>query len=441
MLQTFEVKYRFMKRFFFILLTSCVGLNVLAQKFEDYFEDKTLRLDYIFAGTNRLQELFLDQLSVSQGWAGRRYHLKEKILEGNGLVIVCDEQSGDTLYCTSFSSLFQEWQLTEEATKVRKSFENCFLIPFPKNPVVVTLYLKDTHQKVSSTLTHRVDPKDILIRKLAQEPTTPYRYIYKNGDSKDCIDVIFVAEGYTQEEMESFYADAKMAADAILAHNPFNRLKDKFNFVAAASPSRESGISIPGKGIWKDTAVKSHYDTFYMERYLTTLHLKELHNLLAGIPYEHIVILANTDNYGGGGVYNSYTLSSAHHATFKPVVVHEFGHSFGGLADEYFYDDHYEEYYPSDTEPWEQNITTLVDFESKWKDMLPKGTKIPTTPSGKKSEIYSKIGVYVGAGYQSKGTYRPVQECRMKINDAPDFCPVCCRALERLIHFYTEKQP
>lgn len=429
-----------MKRYVLIISTLCVTLNIVAQSFDQSFEDKTLRLDYIFAGTNKLQELFVDQLSAHQGWAGRRYHLKENVLEGNGSIVVCDEVSGDTLYCTSFSSLFQEWQLTEEATKVKKSFENCFLIPFPKKPVIVTLSLKDTHQKVSSTLAHRVDPKDILIRQFAQEPTTPYRYIYKNGDPKDCIDVIIVAEGYTQKEMENFYADAKMAADAILAHSPFNRLKDKFNFIAAASASRESGISIPGKGIWKDTAVKSHYDTFYSERYLTTLHLKELHNLLAGIPYEHIIILANTDNYGGGGIYNSYTLSSAHHASFKPVVVHEFGHSFGGLADEYFYDDQYEVVYPADAEPWEQNITTLVDFESKWKDMLPKGTKIPTIPEGKKNEIYTKIGVYEGAGYQSKGVYRPVQECRMKVNNAPDFCPVCCRALERLIHFYTEKQ-
>lgn len=159
---------------------------------------------------------------------------------------------------------------------------------------------------------------------------------------------------------------------------------------------------------------------------------------MAGIPYEHLIILANTDTYGGGGIYNSYTLTTAHHKQFRPVVVHEFGHSFGGLADEYFYDDQYTEMYPSDTEPWEPNITTLVDFSSKWKDMLPSHTKIPTPPTKDPEKIYTEIGVYEGGGYSSKGVYRPAMECRMKINEAPAFCPVCQRALQRLIEFYTE---
>lgn len=140
----------------------------------------------------------------------------------------------------------------------------------------------------------------------------------------------------------------------------------------------------------------------------------------------------------GGGIYNSYTLTTAHHPAFRPVVVHEFGHSFGGLGDEYYYDDEYAAMYSKDVEPWEQNITTLKDFDSKWKDMLPQGTPVPTPASDKKEDLYTKVGVYEGAGYQSKGVYRGCQECRMKINEAPVFCPVCRRALERLIRFYTE---
>lgn len=427
-----------MKRITATFLAALAALSMQAQDFEQCFEERTLRLDYIFAGTNRTQEIFVDQLCTFPGWAGRRHHLKELPLNGNGQITVCDEASGDTIYRHSFSTLFQEWQSTEEAVRVRKSFENTFLVPFPKRPVRITVTLTDTHNRVCAEMTHRADPKDILIRRL-DGAGIPNRYILRSGDPSRCIDVAFVAEGYTESEMEKFYDDCAVATEAILAHEPFASLKDRFNFVAVASPSQESGVSSPGQGLWRSTAVDSHFDTFYSERYLTTLHLKQLHNLLAGVPYEHIIILANTEQYGGGGIYNSYTLTAAHHALYRPVVVHEFGHSFGGLADEYYYDDQYETMYPSDTEPWEQNITTLKDFPSKWQDMLEEGTPIPTVPSGREEDLYTKVGVYEGAGYQSKGVYRPTQECRMKINESPVFCPVCCRAIDRLVRFYTEE--
>lgn len=427
-----------MKKTMLCLALAVCGMDCLGQAFDEWFENATLRLDYIFAGTNRTQEIYVDQLVKLQGWAGRRHHLKELPLEGNGQITVCDEATGDTLYRHSFSSLFQEWQATEEAVKVKKSFENTFLVPFPKRPVWVNVTLMDSHRKPQVSMRHLVDPKDILIRQINATGNVPYRYIVKEGNPENCIDVAIVAEGYRQDEMTRFYADCDTAVTSILSHEPFASLKSRFNFLAVAAPSVESGVSIPGKGIWKHTAVDSHFDTFYSSRYLTTLHLKQLHNLLAGVPYEHIIILANTDEYGGGGIYNSYTLTTAHHKDFRPVVVHEFGHSFGGLADEYFYDDQYESIYPSDTEPWEQNITTLKDFSVKWKDMLPEGTPVPTPATGHPDEVYTRIGVYEGAGYQSKGVYRAFQECRMKINEAPVFCPVCKRSLERLIRFYTE---
>lgn len=401
-----------MRHLLFVIFFAAVSFGLSAQ-------DQTLRVDYMFSGTDKSVEISLDELSRYDGWAGRRTNLTEVPVRGNGQICMTDVQTGDTLYRMSFSTLFQEWQTTGEATKVRKSFENVFLLPMPTTKAKVNVHLYDFFGNIVASLNHIVDPSDILIRQL--KPIAPeHRYLLKSGTPQEKIDVAIVAEGYTAEEMDMFYADAQTAMEAILKHEPFGQYRDRFNFVAVGLESHDSGVSVPGEGDWKDTALKAHFNTFYMDRYLTTLRLKNMHDKLCGVPYEHIVILANTDTYGGGGIYNSYTLTTAHHPAFKPVVVHEFGHSFAGLADEYYYDDQYVEYYYPGTEPWEQNITTLADFESKWKDMLDAG----------------EVELLEGAGYQSKGVYRPAKDCRMHTNRPDSFCPVCQRAIARIIEFY-----
>ncbi|WP_300724424.1 M64 family metallopeptidase [uncultured Bacteroides sp.] len=421
-----------------LLLTICYPCTGFGQEFNDYFEDKTLRIDYVFTGDAKKQNISLDELVSLPGWAGRRHNLDRLALEGNGDITLTDKASGKVIYRTSFSSLFQEWTSEEEAKHIIRGFENTFLVPYPKQPVIVTIQLKDVYHNPSATLTHEVNPADILIHQKGNTHVSTYKYLLQSGPSSECIDLVIMAEGYTSEEMPLFYKDAQIACDALFDHEPFKSLKSKFNVIAVETPSEDSGVSIPRKNEWKKTAVNSHFDTFYSDRYLTTRSVKQIHNWLAGIPYEHIIILANTDTYGGGGIYNSYLLTTAHHPMFKPVVVHEFGHSFGGLADEYAYEDAPSPMYPYSTEPWEPNITTLVDFESKWKDMVPEGTPIPTKPETDPKIFYTKVGAYEGAGYTKKGIYRPTTECRMKINEAPVFCPVCQRALERMIRFYTE---
>lgn len=412
--------------------------HAFAQNFDDYFVDKTLRLDYIFTGNADKQDICLDELSSLPQWAGRHTHLSELPLAGNGEITVKDKATGKVIYRTSFSSLFQEWLGEKEAKVLTRGFENTFLVPYPKQPAEITVTLKDAYQKPCATLTHEVNPKDILIHQRGTGNLTPHRYLWKGGSSEKCIDVAIMAEGYSAKDEALFYKDAEIACESLFEHEPFKKLKDRFNIVAVFSESKDSGVSIPRNNEWKTTAVSSHFDTFYSDRYLTTRSVKAIHNWLAGIPYEHIIILANTDTYGGGGIYNSYTLTTAHHSMFRPVVVHEFGHSFGGLADEYAYDEAPSPLYPYSVEPWEPNITTLVHFEDKWKDMVEPGTPIPTKPQTDEKLIYTKIGVYEGGGYTKKGIYRPTTECRMKINEAPVFCPVCQRSLERTIRFYTE---
>lgn len=420
-----------------ILLMSCLLMSAHAQ-------EKTLRVDYVFSGTDKATEISLERLYSFDGWAGRTVNLDRVPVKGNGQISMTDVATGKVIYMQSFSTLFQEWKTTEEATKLRKAFENTFLLPMPSAKAAVKVELYDSFGNVCASLNHIVDPSDILIKRMKPEPA-PHRYLLKSGSPQEKIDVAIVAEGYTKEEAEQFYKDAQVAVDAILAHEPFGKYRDRFNFVAIALESKDSGVSVPREGLWKDTAVGSNYDTFYSDRYLTTSCVWKMHDALCGIPYEHLVILANTDTYGGGGIYNSYTLTTALHKDFKPVVVHEFGHSFAGLADEYYYDDQFVEYYYPDSEPWEQNITTLFDFESKWDDMLPKIIQIPTPVEGNVWEKIkagtkpeSIVGVYEGAGYQSKGVYRPYPDCRMKTNAAESFCPVCQRAIARIIEFYTE---
>ena len=423
-----------MKRIYTLALLLLTTITLCAQSFNDFFINQTLRLDYVFTGNTAHQSIYLDELSKLPTWAGRQHHLNSLPLDGNGQITVSDLTSGQCIYKTSFSSLFQEWLSTDEAKETAKGFENSFLVPYPKQPVVVEITLFNSRKEKMATLKHTVRPDDILIHQKGLSHLTPHQYLLKNGDEKSCIDVAILAEGYTEKEMELFYKDAQRACESLFFYEPFKSMKQKFNIVAVASPSLDSGVSVPRTNEWKKTAFGAHFDTFYSERYLTTSRVKSIHEALAGIPYEHIIILANTGVYGGGGIYNSYTLTTAHHPMFKPVVVHEFGHSFGGLADEYFYDnDVMTDTYPPNVEPWEQNITTRVNFESKWKDMLLPNTPIPTPKE--KQKTYS-VGVYEGGGYSAKGIYRPAYDCRMRTNEYPQFCPVCQRAIKRVIEFY-----
>lgn len=425
-----------MKKHILFLLCLIAVSSTRAQVFADHFADKTLRVDYIFNGNASGQAICLDGLSALPTWAGRKHHLAELPLQGNGQIIMRNAASGKTIYTTSFSSLFQEWLETDEAQNVTKGFENTFLLPYPLQPVEIEITLLDPRRNVRASMKHIVHPNDVLIEQKGNSHITPHKYLLHNNSPEKCINVAILAEGYTLQEMQTFYEDADIACKSIFDHEPFKSMKKRFNVVAVASPSTDSGVSVPRLNEWKHTAFGSHFSTFYSDRYLTTSRVKAIHDALAGIPYEHIIILANTEEYGGGGIYNSYTLTTAHHPMFRPVVVHEFGHSFGGLADEYFYDnDVMTDTYPLDIEPWEQNISTQVDFAAKWKDMLSENTPVPT--SAEVSENYP-TGVYEGGGYSAKGIFRPAENCRMRTNEYPAFCPVCQRALRRIIEFYTE---
>lgn len=410
-----------------ILLGLCLSAATTASaqtgeaSFNENFCDSTLRLDYIFSGNATTQRISLDKLNLAPRWYGKHKRLAQLPVEGNGQVTVRKHGTKEVIYRNSFSTLFQEWQSYDEAKHVDKAFENVFLIPMPKDTVDVTIDLRNNRKEITGTMTHTIAPNDILIRRIGFNNRTPYTTLQAAADTNNCINIAFVAEGYRKEE----------------------------------SASVDSGTSEPSKDLWRNTVLGSHFDTFYSDRYLTTLNLKALHDVLAGIPYEHIIVLVNTSEYGGGGILNSYNLSMTHHPQYRQVVVHEFGHSFAGLADEYAYEQEQVPMYPHDVEPWEKNITTLVDFHDKWESLIKPGTPVPTPlpettatkgskkAKGKKANAaeksdMEKLGVYEGAGYSLKGVYRPCPDCRMRSNNHKEFCPACQKALKDLINFYTK---
>ena len=417
----YKNKFVVIKRYLFVLLVCLCGLTAQAQVFDEWFCDRTLRLDYVFAGDVQHQQLYVDQLVQMPRWYGRRTHLAELPLAGNGQITVRSHRSQQVIYRHSFSTLFQEWLATDEAKHTQRSFENVFLVPFPLDTVDITVQLFDFHNHVQATMTHTVSPSDVLISRQGERLVSPYVTLQQAADTTRCIHIAYVPEGYTAGQMPQYLDHCRQAMKALFRHEPFKSLRPRFNIIALTTPSVDSGVSIPGKGLWLNTVLGSHFDTFYVPRYLTTLHLKQLHNLLAGTPYEHIIILANTPNYGGGGIYNSYNLSYTGGDKFEPVVVHEFGHSFGGLGDEYPYGEEDPMYF-ADTEPWEPNLTTLHDFSQKWQNLIDQG----------------RASLVEGGGYQTKGVWRGQADCRMRTNEEPDFCPVCQQALERLIRFYTD---
>lgn len=391
--------------------------------FNENFCDSTLRL-YCAVGANRGVPFFgIERATIANHWGGRKVNLDKLHYAGNGTVTVIDAISADTIYRHSFSTLFNEWLSLDTAASASAAFQHAVAIPRPRRDATVNIAFTNPRHETILSASWRFNPTDILIADHTAREPFPHELIHKATVSESPINVAILAEGYTPDEMSTFRQHADTAVSAILAHEPFGKFADRFNFYIVYTPSQESGVSIPKNNDWKTTAFGSHFSTFYSNRYLTTENIHTLHAALEGVPAEHIIVLANTPEYGGGGIYNNYTLTTALEKKFKPVVVHEFGHSFGGLADEYYYaNEENNDSYPTDIEPWEPNITTLASFNGKWENC--------TGNDGKPLLIE-------GAAYSAKGRFRAEENCRMRTNDPVPFCIACRIALERLINFLT----
>ena len=403
--------------------------------FDRYFEDRSLRIDYITVGNSESQSAIVHELREEPVWGGPRANLIEPFGYGEYRMDVYDVESNELIFRRSFCSLFGEWRTTAEAQKETQAWYNSMSIPFPKNKILVDISARNkADMQFYSIMKHEIDPKSIFIDRgpLADNNV---RKLVDNGGQTEKVDLVFIAEGYTEQEQEKFFKDASLFAETLFSCPPFDTRKDDFNVWAVGLVSAESGTSSSGTGVYKNTALKSGYYTFGLDRYLTTSDIKAIKDATWNVPCDAVFLLINTDTYGGGGIYNSYACGTADNEKTMKVFMHEFGHSFAGLGDEYFESaTAYNDYYNLEQELWEPNITTLVDFESKWMDLLPEGTKIPT-PLNRKTK--NSIGVFEGGGYLHEGIYRPMDHCMMR--DYAPFCPACSRAIIKMIDFLTDK--
>jgi len=420
----------------FLLLFLLCFTSLFSQQYLDYFTDKACRIDFQLSGNNKNTSAYLSKIVQEPFWGGRKSHLADDMNLGEYRFMVLDSLSGKMIYIDDFSTLYFEWQSTPEASLINKSFEQSVQFPFPQKSVKVVIERRLDFDKWEKLIQFGFSPDDKLIRK-TKVAEVPVKTICKTASPEKAIDIAVIAEGYTAKQRAKFYKDAERLAENLFSHEPFLKYKSRINIYAIAALSVDTGISKPQDANWRNTALGSHYYTFYSDRYLTTPNVFTVRDYASLVPYDAIYILANTKTYGGGGIYNFYTLASADSKRAQTeVTVHEFGHSFAGLADEYFYDnDALNDMYNLKNEPWEPNITTLVQFGAKWKKDLPPGTPTPTPPT---EENKAKIGVFEGGGYLSKGIYRPYFDCRMRTNTAKALCPVCLKAVEDRILFLTE---
>jgi len=426
-----------------ICMLGAIALNAQPQKstqgsFDDFFYHKTLRVDFELGGNATSTYVFFKQMKEEPNWGGPITNYIDPFDYGNFRYRVFDLETNNLIYVKGFGSLFEEWKATEEAKTLNRTFYQVATMPFPKKKIRFEIDQREyATGKFVNLFKKEINPSDYFI--LKEEPLKcKATKVIGKGDPSTSLDIAVIAEGYTSADMDKFNQDVLRVLGNIINHEPYRRYSDKINVYAIESPSQQVGSDVPGEFIYSNTIANFSWYTFDVDRYLTSSDYKALCDYAANVPYDQIFVLINSNRYGGGGFYNFYTASTVDHKLSPKVSQHEFGHGFGGLADEYYNSEvATSDFYNLKVEPWEPNITTNVDFDSKWKDMLTKDIVIPTP---RNVENKDKIGEFEGGGYVSKGIFSPVMDCMMKSNTPNDYCPVCQRAVElRLKYYFDEK--
>lgn len=478
-----------------VLLTAILYSNE-SVNFNDYFIDKTMRIDYYHIGNAEEEIITIDKIYMGGVWAGSKKNLIDNFNNGRYYVKVYDLSSGKLLFSKGFDSYFGEYKTTDPAIKgKKKTYHETVLIPFPKNKIRIEFEVREKDFKLKPFFSEIIDPQDIFVIKENPRKDVEVIEVLRSGKPENMVDIVIVAEGYTKDERGKLIKDLEKFKKAFFSQEPYKSLMGRFNINCVFKPSEESGCDEPSHGIFKNTAIGATFDSLNLERYLLTEENKILRDISGVVPYDTLLIMVNHKRYGGGGIYNFFCTFTTDNQWFEYLLLHEFGHSFAGLADEYYTSTvAYNEFYPKGIEPTEPNITALLDPQNlKWKDLLSKDIEIPTpwekeefekmdlelqkirneinskiakmkrekAPKSEiekleaeadklslehakkvdeflsKSKYAGKVGAFQGAGYSAKGLYRPMIDCIMFSKGKKPYCKVCEKAIRAVIEYIT----
>lgn len=448
--------------------------------FEAFFENRTLRVDYFHTGTAEQEVISLDRAYVQGPWSGSRVNLIDTLNLGKYLVKVFDAATNRLIYSRGYSSIYGEWETTAEARDgVYRTFHESVLLPEPKRPVQVVIAKRDRWMRFQNIFSTVIDSDSRFVNREPLGGDYEVIPLHESGVPHTKVDFLILGDGYTADETDKFRQDAEHWKAVLLGTSPYRERVDDINIRALAVISEDSGIDEPRKGIWKNTVLGCSYNSLDSPRYVLSLDNRAIRDVAAAAPYDFLYILVNSDRYGGGGIYNLYAtgmsdpLAPEFDWHVEYMITHEFGHAFAGLGDEYYSSTvSYLDFYPQGVEPWEPNVTALLDPQRlKWRRFVDEGTPLPTPwPKAaydsleairqqwdrskpgyyekwhdlikqqkkllEKAKYYGKVGAFEGAGYSFTGLYRPFMDCRMFSLGLVPFGPVCRATIDRVIDFY-----
>ncbi len=451
--------------------------------FDTLFTGKTLRFDYNHTGIATEEHVSLDEIRLEGDWPGSRNVLVDDTGLGKYIFSVRDLETKRLIYSRGFCSIYGEWETIGEAKKgIWRTFHESQRFPEPKKKVELALSKRLNDGSFKEIYSGVVDPASRFVNRSPLNSPGEVISIFESGPAKNKVDFLILADGYSAKNRKKFEADVRRLVEAMFKVEPFASNRKNFNVRALHIDSAQDGITNPRAGKWHDTPLGLSFNAFDSDRYVLSYKNRAIRESAALAPYDMLLLLGNTSKYGGGGIFNLWSTCAADSSQAAYLFVHELGHSFAGLADEYYTSSvSYEDFNPPGVEPWEPNITALLDPENlKWKDLVEKGTPLPTpwlqesydkasysyqkkrkelidskastaemeelfskvkktTAPMLSSEKYSdKVGAFEGAGYQAKGLYRSESDCIMFTRNPQKFCRVCSRGLERVIRMYTE---
>ncbi len=482
---------------FFTLTFTGFLFSQSSPSFDNYFIDKTMRIDYYHIGDAQEEEITLDQVYQEKSWAGSTKHLIDHFNNGRYYVKIYDVNSNSLIFSKGFDSYFGEYKTSTPATKgISRTFQESVLIPYPKNEILFTIERRNPENLLEPLFEQKIDPASVSVIKEPAESDVKVFTVVKSGDPHVNVDVVFLAEGYSSRDQVKFQKDLQRMVNVFFEQEPYKSNKDKFNVYGLYKASEESGVDEPRRGIYRNSALNATFNSMGSERYLLTEDNRTMRNIAAAVPYDAIVIMVNSTRYGGGGIYNLYCTFTSDNQWHDYLLLHEFGHSFTGLGDEYYSSSvAYNDFFPRGIEPTEPNITALLDpARLKWKALATPGIEIPTPWEKKeydrmdlayqkertrlndqianlklngapekevravedqaetlsretadkmdaflqKSKYFGKVGAFEGAGYSSEGLYRPMLDCIMFSKGKKPYCKVCENAVRNEILYYSE---